>query len=597
MEQFRDGVLMLVVFLVVAGGTFLIIDGGSGTGLPEPGDVPLRTGGEAMTVPTQGLEYPSSGRVSRLSGGIVRTEDRSHRIYGPFELRDEPYHVIAVGNGSYAVFNRSGDRFQQVMDDRVAAAVFATWQLYREAAMDPLLYGPGLGEGSGSLEQYEQQLVLAEGVYQEGERVTMPETREAVYDEVLQGRNLVPSRFIGAVRRTSMVTDRFLGQPSYERARLLMGSYGAAHTSYMEDLDDLVGILETTIARTSGSPVMEMPSGAVTDISVVLEDLGRIADNGAALRGEIDGRQALLDAEAMAVVDGPERVSDQDMPGLGTDRSLSGQELREAYDARNNISYPMERTEVSGPYRMDVPCMREQHLVSRVFSPEKTLYPELVVADASVRIVDHRGQPFSAGRPDSLFTACTCPYLEAGRASWHTIDRMVAVIEESLITEEMVEGADAAVADQLRRVARYEEAFLERPSDRGVEELGRAYTGLYRSLIEHRRAGGAVPEEISMERLWRASAVSRSGLSAIERTLENIRTSVGSRGENVFDPDRSGDRPVDIFGPTEVWRHSFYSFGFMTWSDAVWRLDTGLQKYREDTVDPLVQTGPLTDDR
>jgi len=170
---------------------------------------------------------------------------------------------------------------------------------------------------------------------------------------------------------------------------------------------------------------------------------------------------------------------------------------------------------------------------------------------------------------------------------------MVDVVDEGIIPDGIVEDADAAVRPELRRADRYEGRFIDQPSDRGVRVLGQVYADAYRALIEHQRAGGTVPEDIPMDQLWMASVVPRSGLSSVDVVVDNIRTSIISRGENVFDPDRVGDRPVDVFGPAEVWRHSFYQFGFMTWSDAVWRLDTDLQKYNGDTVDPLVQLRPL----
>lgn len=567
-----------------------------GDALPLPGDVPLQTTG-LSPIPVQELDHEDR-HLARLAGVTVGSGEREHRLYGPFRVRNRMYNVVDVGEDQYAVFNRSGGELSPVADERVAAAVFATWQLYREVSMDPFLYSPGVGSGEGDpLRSYEEQLVLAEGVYRQEGRVSMPGTRQAVYDEVLQGRDLVPSRFIGALQRTSAVTDRFIEDPSYARARGLVTAYDTTQTAYMRGLRDLVGILETTIERTEGRPVMEMASGAVTDISVILDDLRLIRDNGAALRDEIEHRRSLLSAEGVADIPAAGPVPDWDGSNTSRQTVLAGQELREAYDARNNISYPLSRTEIVGPYRMRVPCLREDHLVSRVDSSVRTLYPELVVADASVRLVDRRGQPFSEGRPDSVFTACTCPYLETGRARWEVIDRMVDVVDGGIISDRVVEEADAAVRDDLRRASRYEQLFIGQPSSRGVEVLGTVYTDLYRALVQHRRSGGTVPEQLSMERLWRASVVSRSGLSAIAPTVDSIETGVASRGENVFDPARPADRPVDVFGPTEAWRHSFYPFAFMTWSDAVWRLDTGLQKYAPGSAGPLVRLRPLPDDR
>lgn len=552
-------------------------------------------------------------------GKTVEINSTGYTVYGSYDIDNTSYTVVKnQETGEEETYMGA----RKVRDRETAVKAQGIKSLYLETRLDPLLY-TGY---SGNL-QPEKFEGYAKTLMTGGPHVpTNQAERDLMYEEGVEGKNLMAHRFLGNLTVVRERTESFLENPSYQNSMELVSSYRNAQDGYRDDLGDLVNIYSGLADRRDRDyETWVTQSGKTISYRTILNDLEKINGNAKALEDEIDRREKLLSNPRKPEI----RLENPVIPEDEQLSSVYGKDtLEKVYWNRLDRSKKhITAEDIRGPYEVNVACLEENHLVTRLTGMN---YPNYMITDGVARRINYTDRKYysegfnsvrdlgegtsftpegfpemegTLAESDLVFTYCPCPYHEVTGMNWELIDktkkelnksRVFHRIDEDRLEEQLTGYKDKKkIMDLVKDGKQAEQMFLDYPSQSRVNTLGDYYHDLY--LLGYRASSNGYPvEELNnqSQKAWRLSTLINGKIGAIQRPLKYYESSdFGARGymyteaTNYDEVNRSNFHHV--FDEADVLRHSAFRITFLPDSDTVWRSEEKLDYYSEEEKPPL----------
>jgi hypothetical protein len=483
---------------------------------------------------------------------------------------------------------------EPVDDTNVTGTIQELHEFYLRTYLDPLLYTPTERPTPAAVHSDEHRPEEFEEVQRRAGIFTHDYDRLEEMKVLAQKcgleYDLVPQEMFNAFDGVKGQTALFFQYPSTISAGDLMDSQreaASAYASYAGTVLELMnaslgsnecfhdGVGTVPIARLT----MTDPSYGI-DSSVVLDHVRKATRNAERLQSVIERRESILEGEErFAINTSRPTVSNITHPeyddlmtpdeAIDTFNDRRGEEYLELIQGQNDTDRaltPEEQEEARFaeelPRRYDIHdhCAPEGTTVP-VYGFDMDVYPNLVAGRTSLhsnssefRNIDH-------------FTVCRCPYREISRLDWYAVDSMYEDLDAD--RDNATGGSDTATAEQV---------FLQSPGAGSYDQLGEVYTNAVKRMI----GSGTFDEDLTT--MWRRGMQARGKLHVLNETYDDFYNEDHMEVWNEYFPTTEQDRPFgakrfNYFLLTE----SLYPLTFMTWSDAVWRIDEKPQKYADVT--------------
>jgi len=523
--------------------------------------------------------HPWLEGIEETTEDLRNTEDES----GEFVEQGSQYYVH---NGMVL-----DSELEQVEDANTTATIERLHGFYLRSYLDPLLYTPTESPTPAAVHPDDHRPEEFEEVQQRAGLFTHDydrlEEMKVLAEKCGLEYDLVPQEMFNAFDGVKGQTDLFFQYPSTISAADLMESQrdaASAYASYTGTILDLMnaslgsnecfheGVQTSPIARLT----MTDPSYGI-DSSVILDHIRKATSNAERIQSTIERRERILEGQEQFNINTSRptarQISQPEYDDLMTpDEAIDtfnqrrAEEYRELVLGQNgtNGSLTLEQQEKAQfaedlPRRYDITdhCAPEGTTVP-VYGWNMDVYPNVVAGRTSLlpnssdlRNIDH-------------FTLCRCPYREISRLDWYALDTMYKDLET---------GQNRTSEDDITQA---EQIFRTSPSARSYDQLGDVYVNAVKRMI---RSDSFDPDLTTM---WRRGMQAKGKLHVLNETYDDFYNEDHMEIWQEYFPTTEADRP---FGAKKfsyfLLTESLYPLTFMTWSDAVWRLDTKPQKYAD----------------